>query len=174
MDSKEIILNKVVKIDKEEKTLTILERLFYYNNGFHGATGHIVTFIDKEYIDETIQDHNIVNYCDDAGLDNEIIDEILHSSKWDKIDFMFECYNKDIDNLYEIMGVNPNDYPIIEHTSCGRIFGKNNDFPLEKDLEKIVNNFEGGDEWANGDVVLQYTLQELKEKNIEFVYKNNK
>jgi hypothetical protein len=164
---KEIRLNKVVKVDQDENTATILDTLFYYGSGLHGATGYKVAFLNKVYVDDMVDDQHICDYCEDAGLEEYVIDDILMGSIEEKIDFMIDTYDKDNDMLYEVGGFNPTDYPVIETLSCGRIFNKENDFPLEKDLEEYVTLFE-----SEGDIDIDNVLKTLKERGIEYTYTN--
>ncbi len=151
-DKHQIDIWKVVNIDKEDGTITMLDYLFRHDKKFKGATGTKFNAISKaEYKDRTSKESVIDNIISSGlitapskNLEYKFAEVMYKEMKAnDEIEsFCFDLsYIEHWDKLREF-GFSKSKYPVFDCVGGGRCFDENFEGNVNPELSKQIREYE--------------------------------
>lgn len=151
-------------IGMKDNSYYFLESIFEHQDGFKGATGVILSPVNKSYYEyATSYDGVIERYADamseeewaerfdidyeesleDGTLDEKIADGIWQLYQYGELQVFEEADNEQENQLRDI-GLSSEEYPVIEVIGAGRIFSNKNNFEkvFDKNLLAKIEDIE--------------------------------
>ena len=139
--------NKVVIV--ENKTITVLEESFKHSDDFKGLIGINFEIVSKDEYDETIEPYlndkiELIKYYVDLGCDiNSDFTDGIEADEKSLKNLMFDASYLNLwEYLREELNLSEDEAYIFNCVGGGRCFKKVDVFTHNKELQKLIDEFE--------------------------------